>query len=317
MVVGGLDRLSAAEARSLDRYARERGGAVVLLPDQRIDAGPARDLIEGQELIERLLEQPATLAVTPPAASIRASELLVLRSLMPVTEVIARVPGADASAAAGAPVIVSIPRGDGRLLLSGAMDAWRYRASDNGAFDRFWQSTIAGLALAVLPPIAIDTEPRLLRPGEQAHVIVRMRSRNVTAISASVDGDRPIRLLPDPQTGQYRGRFVARDTPGRSSVEVQATGTRSLTASRPLLVQSDVRRVSQTAGPGLGMLASSHRGVDVTPERLDDLRLFLSGAIASRRVPLVRHPMRSTWWIVPFAGCLSAEWWLRRRRGLR
>jgi hypothetical protein len=231
--------------------------------------------------------------------------------------VIARVPGADASAAAGAPVIVSMPRGDGRLLLSGAMDAWRYRASDDGAFDRFWQSTIAGLALAVPPPIAIDTEPRLLRPGEEANVIVRMRSQNVTAISASVDGDRPIRLLPDPQTGQYRGRFVARDTPGRSSVEVQATGTRSLTASRPLLVQSDVRRVSQTVGPGLGMLASSHRGIDVTPERLEDLRPFLNGAIASRRAPLVRHPMRSTWWIVPFAGCLSAEWWLRRRQGRR
>jgi len=317
VVVGGLDRLSAADARSLDRYARERGGAVVLLPDQRIDAGPARDLTEGQELIERLLEQPATLAVTPPAASLRASELLVLRSLMPVTEVIARVPGADASAAAGAPVIVSIPRGDGRLLLSGAMDAWRYRASDDGAFDRFWQSTIAGVALAVPPPIAIDTEPRLLQPGERAELTVRVRSRAVASVSASLDHDQPIRLLPDPQTGQYRGRFVARDTPGRSSVDVQATGTRSLTASRPLLVQSDVRRVSQTAGPGLGMLAASHRGIDVTPERLDGLRPFLNGAIASHRVPLVRHPMRSTWWIVPFAGCLSAEWWLRRRRGLR
>jgi hypothetical protein len=264
-----------------------------------------------------LLEQPATLAVTPPAASLRASELLVPRSLMPVTEVIARVPGADASAAAGAPVIVSIPRGDGRLLLSGAMDAWRYRASDDGAFDRFWQSTIAGVALAVPPPIAINTEPRLLQPGDRAELTVRVRSRAVASVSASLDHDQPIRLLPDPQTGQYRGRFVARDTPGRSSVDVQATGTRSLTASRPLLVQSDVGRVSQTAGPGLGMLAASHRGIDVTPERLDGLRPFLNGAIASHRVPLVRHPMRSTWWIVPFAGCLSAEWWLRRRRGLR
>jgi hypothetical protein len=236
---------------------------------------------------------------------------------MPVTDVIARVPGADASAAAGAAVIVSTPRGDGRLLLSGAMDAWRYRASDDGAFDRFWQSTIAGVALAVPPPIAIDTEPRLLQPGDRAELTVRVRSRAVASVSASLDHDQPIRLLPDPQTGQYRGRFVARDTPGRSSVDVQATGTRSLTASRPLLVQSDVRRVSQTVGPGLGMLASSHRGIDVTPERLEDLRPFLNGAIASRRAPLVRHPMRSTWWIVPFAGCLSAEWWLRRRRGLR
>ncbi len=317
VVVGGLDRLSAADARSLDRYARERGGAIVVLPDQRIDAGPARDLVEGQELIERLLEQPATLAVAPPAASLRASELLVLRSLMPLTDVIARVPGADPSAAAGAPVIVSMPRGDGRLLLSGAMDAWRYRASDNGAFDRFWQSTIAGLALAVPPPIAIDTEPRLLRPGDRADLTVRVRSRAFASVSASLDRDQPIRLLPDPQPGQYRGRFVARDTPGRSSVEVQATGTQTLTASRTLLAQSDVHRVSQTAAPALGMLATSHRGIDVTPERLEDLRSFLRRTVASRREPLVRHPMRSTWWLVPFALCLSAEWWLRRRQGLR
>jgi hypothetical protein len=29
------------------------------------------------------------------------------------------------------------------------------------------------------------------------------------------------------------------------------------------------------------------------------------------------HPMRSAWWIVPFAGLLCAEWMLRRRQGLR
>jgi hypothetical protein len=27
------------------------------------------------------------------------------------------------------------------------------------------------------------------------------------------------------------------------------------------------------------------------------------------------NPMRSAWWIVPFALALSGEWWLRRRRG--
>ncbi len=63
-------------------------------------------------------------------------------------------------------MIVSAPRGTGRLLLSGAMDAWRFRAADNGAFDRFWPSTIAGLALAVPPPIAIAIDPPLLRPGD-------------------------------------------------------------------------------------------------------------------------------------------------------
>ena len=29
------------------------------------------------------------------------------------------------------------------------------------------------------------------------------------------------------------------------------------------------------------------------------------------------YPMRTWWWLLPFAGALSAEWWLRRRAGLR
>ena len=32
-------------------------------------------------------------------------------------------------------------------------------------------------------------------------------------------------------------------------------------------------------------------------------------------VPTQVHPMRSLFWIVPFALCLSAEWYLRRRDG--
>ena len=317
IVVGGLDRLSAADVRSLDRYLRERGGAVVILPDQRIDAGPARDLVDGQELTERLLEQPAMLAVTPPVASLRASELLVFRSLMPVNDVIARVPAADASAGPGAPAIVSMPRGDGRLLLSGAMDAWRYRASDNGAFDRFWQSTIAGLGLAVPPPIAISIDPPLPQPGERVDLTVRVRSSGASSVSASLDGNQPIRLLPDPEAGRYRGRFIARETPGRSTLTVEVQGPQPLTASRTLVVPSDVRRVRDAAAPALSMLASSHRGIDVTPERLTELESFVRRAVESPRVPIVRHPMRSAWWILPFVACLSAEWWMRRQRGLR
>jgi hypothetical protein len=54
----------------------------------------------------------------------------------------------------------------------------------------------------------------------------------------------------------------------------------------------------------------------VTPEHLADLERFLRETVAAPRAELVHHPMRSTWWIVPFVVCLSAEWWLRRRRGL-
>jgi hypothetical protein len=329
VILGGLDRLSAAEAGALDRYMRGRGGAVVAVPDQRIDARPARDLVNGgppargpvsggvrlePDLAERLLEQPATLTVTPPAASLRASELLVMRVDAPGSEVIARVPDADPAKAL--PVIVSAPRGSGRLLLSGVMDAWRFRAADNAAFDRFWQSTIAGLALAVAPPIAIGIEPPLLRPGEPGALIVRVHPPDATALSASIDGDQPIRLLPDSEAGVYRGRFVAKQTPGLSTVEVRAAAAQPLSASHRFVVSAGAVRLP-TRGAPLAMLASSHRGIDVSPDRIPELERFVHGAVTAPRTRQTRHPMRSAWWMLPFAVCLSAEWWLRRRQGLR
>jgi hypothetical protein len=329
VILGGLDRLSGAEASALDRYMRTRGGAVVVVPDQRIAAGPARDLVTGgpsardpvsgsvrlkPDLEERLLEQPATLAVTPPAASLRASELLVMRTIAPGSEVIARVPDADPARAL--PAIVSAPRGSGRLLLSGAMDAWRFRAADNAAFDRFWQSTIAGLALAVPPPIAIAIEPPLLQPGEAGAVIVRVHARDATAVSASIDGDQPIRLLPDSEAGVYRGRFVAKSTPGLSAVEVRTAAAQPLSASHRFVVSAGARRLPPHGAP-LALLASSHRGIDVSPDRIPELEHFVRGAITTPPTLQTRHPMRSAWWMLPFAVCLSAEWWMRRRRGLR
>ena len=316
VVVGGLDRLTAADVHSLDRFMRERGGAVVVVPDQRIDAGPARDLLASAVplLSERLLEQPAKLTVTPPAALLQASELLVLPASTSGFDVLARVPGGNP---ANAPVIVSMPRGDGRLLLSGAMDAWRFRAADNNAFDRFWQSTIAGLALAVPSPIAISVAPPLLRPGETGDVVVRLRSQIVNSSSASIDGDQPIRLVPDAEPGVYRGRFTARGTPGRSTIEVRTAGAQPQSASRTLLVQPDVQGVRSTSVPSLAMLASSHRGIDVAPDHLADIERFVRSTVSAPQTRQIRHPMRSTWWILPFAFCLAAEWWTRRRRGLR
>ena len=151
VVVGGLDGLSAADVRSLDRFMRERGGAVALVPDMRVNAGPVRDLLR-IDMAERLLERPAKLSMASGAAPLEASELLLLSNALPGSSDVATVAAAglpaealagaglpaealagaglpsEALAKAGSPVIVSMPRGGGRLLVSGAMDAWRFRA---------------------------------------------------------------------------------------------------------------------------------------------------------------------------------------------
>jgi hypothetical protein len=248
-------------------------------------------------------------------------------------------PIAWTSAKDSAAVAVSMPRGAGRLFFSGALDAWRFRAEDGGAFDRYWRSTIAGLALAVRPPISITIEPRILRPGERGEVVVRVRmdangasglSRPSTLlgtalssskgrtpfVAAEIDGV-PIRLWPEPEAGLFRGTFDARGSVGRSTIVAHVDGVKPLSASQPLVIRGDARHTLPQVAPPLSMFASSQHGIDVAPENVAAVERFIRTSIVAPTEAQTRHPMRSGWWIVPFATCLSAEWWLRRRRGLR
>jgi hypothetical protein len=114
------------------------GGAVVLLPDSQADARTAARWLPVPAAAEVLLEQPARLSAEAPLASIHASEMLTLDP-SPILRALA-------SNGANQPVIGVVPVGAGQLIVSGALDAWRFRANDRGAYDRFWQAAIAGFA---------------------------------------------------------------------------------------------------------------------------------------------------------------------------
>ena len=310
VVLGGLDRLTANDVAGVERYLRERGGAVVLLPDVRIDAGPARALLP--DFSERLLERPAALVSPSGGAVLRASELLVARTLHAGADVLMQMP------ADGGAVVVAMPRAGGRLLASGAMDAWRYRAADAAAFDRFWQSTIAGLALAAPPPIDVEVTPAVLRPRDAATVTVRVRGGEPAWVSGSFAG-QPFRLVPDAGRGLYRGRVTAGERLQPTTVDVQAVDARGGRQStvQPVPIVADAEaRIAAVEAP-LSLLSASHRGLDVPPGRAPEIVQALRQSVRPTRATARRHPMRSAWWLVPFVSCLSAEWWLRRRRGLR
>jgi hypothetical protein len=57
-------------------------------------------------------------------------------------------------------------------------------------------------------------------------------------------------------------------------------------------------------------------GVVATVGRERDVATAVGSTTALSSVVSV-HPMRAAWWMLPFAACLTAEWWLRRREGLR
>src|SRR5262249_11962627 len=181
-----------------------------------------------------------------------ASELWLQNTPAAPADVVAATAGEES-----APVVVTMPRGGGSLMVSGAMDAWRFRAANGGAFDRFWQAAVAGLALAAAPPLDVEVSPSPLRPGQRADVIVRARNADAgVRMSATVDG-RPIRLLPDAEPGVYRGEMIAAAAPGRAIVRATMADGGGHAAARMVPVTADARAPSGAALP-LAWLASGH-----------------------------------------------------------
>jgi predicted thioesterase len=322
ILVGGLDSLSPASVSTIDDFMRRRGGTVALLPDARPSSpsspssaagSPAAPLLAGVELREKLLDRPVAL-VTTAAPRLDASELLEAARLPAGATVLAH------SASSGLPVIWTAAKGDGLMLVSGAMDAWRYRAETGVDFDRFWRSVISGLALAARPAVTVEVHPADARPGDRVQVTARVRrlererARGRLSLAASADG-HPMRLWPDVQEGSFSGAFVVDPASPANPIRVEAR-----LGDGPVVGVSQVavdNSVSEASGPPLALLADSHAGVNVGADNLAALERHLRSTVSAQPARAARHPMRSAWWIVPFAACLSGEWWLRRRSGRR
>ena len=307
VIVGGLDTVTPDDAAVLNRFMVDAGGSVAVLPDARADTAAVRALVPGSFGGETLLDRPAALTTDPPLPRIDASELL---TTAPV--------GAHAMARTNdLPVVWTLPRGEGRLLVSGAMDAWRFRTASGVEFDRFWQSAIAGLALAVRSALAID----VVGPVEGTHpsrIHVRMRDVDESqpvSMSATLASGEPVRLWPDSDRGSFSGDLLPA-RPGANRVDVVATNGGRTERAWMRFVPGARARVSDSQLP-LSALSQSHGGIDVVSGNLAPLDRWLHETVRAKTVPVEHHPMRSPWWIVPFAGCLSIEWWARRRRGLR
>ena len=221
------------------------------------------------------------------------------------------------------PVVVETPYGPGRLLISGALDAWRYRADDRAAFDRFWQASIAGAAAMARPPVSVRIAPAVVNVGDDAtvHVQVRRAALGLTPseplrVSAVANGTESVRLWPDAAADTFVGTFTVPRAEGIARIAVSVDAASAAPVQATAVVARAVRIARPTGAP-LSLLAQSRGGVDVASEHVDELVRRLRQDIASPATRVERRPMRSAWWMLPFTACLAGEWWLRRRRGLR
>ena len=300
VVVGGPDALTPEDVLILDRYVRVRGGTLVLLPERRSD-GASATLFQGT-WTEHLTANPESIG------PLRASEILRMTDAPVASAVIAR--------SGTSPVIVSLPAGNGRVIVSGAMDAWRYRQP--GAFDRFWRTLVAEGAVAG-EGLSLRFEQALTPMGSRVPFKLRDRhfdSRSSAEASATIRCDNgqatAVRLWPAGAVGEFEGELPAAVV-GQCVVEARVDD-RATTAAVAVVeraaagVEDTLARLERTVRASGGVVAQA--GDESSIGQAIASKPTLSSVVSV-------HPLRAFWWMFPFAACLTAEWWLRRRTGLK
>jgi len=317
IVVGTPDDLSKRDLESLRWFVEVRGGVVVFVADRR-PAGSYVQLLGAPAIAERVLRDPVVLDGSQPTP-IRAAEMLVARGLPRGTSVLAR-HGSD-------PVVFSAPRGRGRIVFSGAIDAWRYRGLDDDGFARFWRRMLLTEADSVAQRLEVDVEPALARPGERVRVTARLRSTEWTTASAAFSlppatahvvrpdqtESEALRLWPTAEPGVFEGEWTAS---GRGDANVTVTmGTG--TADAIVTVAEDVSRASGSDPEGLALAARASGGDVKSSHEVDGLISSIASRVSPHQERVTVHPMRNPWWVLPFVGALTIEWAWRRKRGSR
>jgi hypothetical protein len=301
VVVTAPELLGAQDVTLLELFVTRRGGSLIVLADRR----PAGDAM-------RLLPRVAAERREPDAHAVgqlRASEWLAFEPT-----------AGDVVLAAieQQPVIVARAVGRGRVVVSGALDAWRFRQANDGDFNTFWTTLAWEAAAAAGPRLRVVTDQGIAEVGEEVEVSAELQSLAMVTNEVTASGvvecsaaRQPLRLWPGARPGAFTGTLRA-ESAGPCTITVTIDES---TARVPLTIRDEVRRVPRGAAQ-LEALIAAHGGVLVTESAEDELVDRVQTHATDERALAVRWPMRSPLWLLPFVACLAGEWWLRRRSGL-
>ena len=323
VVVGAPDLLGASDVAALDWFMRDRGGSVVLILDDFAPAAaPALARLVGAGEWKRRSGGDPVLAKRTDALgeSLRAIEMTWPARLPEGAEAIAVTNVSSRSDSARHPVVWGVQAGAGHLVVSGALDAWRFRDASRSSFEMFWRALLSEEAARAVPGVEVELAPSVAAPGEMLNATVRLRAgarwnggRLAVGAHARLRDARgatvPIRIWPGAGVGTFVATFRAPVTPGDYELMV-SSGPR--TAGAPLVVSTDPRPPHALAREALAAFATSTGGAVLDGR---DIAGTIRAALKPVEMREPWHPMRNPWWIVPFALLLSAEWWSRRRAG--
>ena len=302
-MIGGPDALSAADVVLLEQFVRVRGGTLVLLPERRENGEASR--LFGASWTEHLSATPESVGPLYATEILRSADASMASTVLATS-------GPAAS-------IVVTPAGLGRIVVSGAMDAWRYRDRDAGAFDRFWQS-LAAEGAAAGAGLQLRFERPLEARGSRARFTLRDRRMHSTdaaeagaVVRCGSGAAKVVRLWPSGTIAEFTGEIPLSES-GQCTVE--ATMGDSHVSASVAVADQPRRGVEATIASLSGRITDAGGNVASVADVSSVARAI--AALPQAMSPVVTvYPMRAWWWLLPFAGCLSAEWWLRRRGGLR
>ena len=312
VVIGQPQTLDDGALDAVRWFVDDRGGVAIVVPD-RIVGGSIRGLA-GIAFESRTLETPVALGGS--GSGTLATELATPRALPPLAFTLASDPS-------GAPVVFGMRRGMGAVIVSGALDAWRYRDRNDGAFGRFWRSVILEHAGGVPPVVEVIATPALARPGDPVRVTARLRGTEwpadgdrlvippvtARAIDVSAGAEMPVRLWPSAEPGVYEGEWRPASRGGYAidvSIGASNGGAAVTVADDVVAAGSDADVMAIAAHASGGAVAANETA----------LVRALEERFPPRLATRPSRPARSPWYAAMFVLLLCGEWALRRRQGL-
>ncbi|MEP6779796.1 MAG: hypothetical protein ABJC26_07900 [Gemmatimonadaceae bacterium] len=327
VVVGAPESLSERDVDGLNSFLRRRGGSVVMLFDE-MKPGRYERLADFGAWTKQSNSQSTIIGGNDTdSIAMRATEWMWPARVPPSATVFALSNANARDSSTMHPMVWQSSVGAGRLVVSTALDAWKFRDPAQSGFEKFWQQIVGEAANASPAMIDVQLPASVVDGGSMVDIQVTSRDASLaeltvnrpvrSSVSATVavaHGSEPIRLWPSGAPGRFRGSFRAPDSSGSYRVNVGADGGR---VDASFIVASGSTAKANPANTELLSAWTAAKGGQLF-HTADLARLpgELTRVLHSAARRVIWYPMRSAWWVVPFAGLLCVEWLMRRRRGL-
>ena len=301
-----------------------------------------------EEYFAELQVSPTPAGATHPATQLGTSEQASLDrwKTMPALSTVNRIgrakPGATAlllgqtiTGGGGERQIVLAHQryGRGKAIAFPVQDSWVWQmhatvAVDDATHETFWRQMLRWLVSDV-PERVTMTAPDHVAPGEVVAVRAQVNNESFLAVNGATVGasvlgpngeplDVPFEWMVD-KDGEYRGSFTATE-PGLYRVRVSArVGDSVITSGEDYIVAHDIQQEMFGAAQRPALLERVARetgGRYYTPETAEalarDMMYTNSGTTVTEQLDLWDTPAM----FVALLGLITAEWLLRRRRGL-